>query len=344
MSRAAWLRNAWYQAAWSADLAPGALLARTLLDEPVVIFRGREGSPAVLADRCPHRFAPLSMGRIEADGVRCGYHGLAFGGNGHCIANPHGPITRALQVRAYPTIERHGAIWVWMGEDELADPASLPRLDFIDETPEAGRIQGYMPTQANYQLIVDNILDLSHADYLHPTTLGGMMTAADVHITEQEGRVRTAWTALDLAEAPPPFRAQVPPSSNMDIRISVEWQAPATMMLCVTTMPAGTPPTPADESWTLHSMTPETATRTHYFYCATRRRKLDDTNLTSAIRNAIEQAFQREDKPMLEAQQARIGTPDLLDLGPAMLSIDNGAVRARRLLARLIDRESEPRR
>ncbi|MFX5351247.1 hypothetical protein ABTD19_17620, partial [Acinetobacter baumannii] len=87
-----------------------------------------------------------------------------------------GPVVAALSVRAFPVVERHGAIWVWTGDAAKADPAVLPNLSSIDETPPLARITGYMPTAANYQLLSDNILDLSHADYLHPDTLGGINT------------------------------------------------------------------------------------------------------------------------------------------------------------------------
>ena len=79
MMSGTYLRNAWYVAAWSDDLAEGKLLARTIMKEPIVLYRRADGSPAALHDRCPHRFAPLSMGKIvHGDAVQCPYHGLEF--------------------------------------------------------------------------------------------------------------------------------------------------------------------------------------------------------------------------------------------------------------------------
>jgi len=83
------LRNAWYVAAWSMEIEEKPV-ARTILDEPVVMYRTANGEVAALVDACPHRFAPLSMGRLTNDQIRCPYHGLVFDTSGACVHNPHG--------------------------------------------------------------------------------------------------------------------------------------------------------------------------------------------------------------------------------------------------------------
>src|ERR1700736_5971695 len=118
MVSGAYLHNAWYVAAWSDDLADGQLLARTILKEPVVLYRKADGHVAALQDRCPHRFAPLSMGKIvHGDCLQCPYHGLEFDASGACTLNPHGTknIPPRARVRSYPVTEKHKAIWIWMG-------------------------------------------------------------------------------------------------------------------------------------------------------------------------------------------------------------------------------------
>jgi len=330
-----WLRNRWYQAGWSDEVTTDTPLVRTILNEPVLIWRGADGAPAALFDRCPHRFAPLSAGRIEGDRVTCGYHGLAFGRDGACVANPHSPITSRMNVKSYAMAERHGALWIWMGDPEHPDAADIPALTFIDETPEKARIRMYMPTRANYQLLTDNILDLSHADYLHPTSLGGMMTHAKTSSREEEGKIIVEWQANDCVP-PAAFKPLVPAGSNADIWIEVTWQAPALMILGTAAVVPGETRTAADESWTLHNMVPETCTTTHYFACSTRRFLVDDEGFSAMLRGALERAFLHEDKPMLERQQQAMGTDDLWALGPILLPIDAGAVRVRRKLDALI--------
>ncbi len=103
-----YLRNSWYVAAWSRDLLD-APIARTMLEEDVVLYRQPDGSAAALEDRCPHRHLPLSMGTATADGLQCGYHGMVFGADGRCVRAPSQSfVPPTARVRAYPVIERCG--------------------------------------------------------------------------------------------------------------------------------------------------------------------------------------------------------------------------------------------
>lgn len=334
-----YLRNAWYQAGWSDELVAGRPLVRTLLDQPILFWRGQGGRICALLDMCPHRFAPLSSGKVEDGRVTCGYHGLVFGADGQCVHNPHGPVTGAIRARAYPVLERHRAIWIWMGDAGAADPALVPDLSFIDRAPEMARISGYMPTAADYRLLADNILDLSHADYLHPSSLGGIMTAAKATTSEDSDRVIARWESRN-ADPIPAAKTQLPPGAKADTWVQVEWQPPALMVLGIATTPAGTASTAQDEAWTLHNMVPETATTTHYFYCSVRGFLVDDPHFSQYIRAALLNAFENEDKPMIEAQQRRIGARDFWELGPILLKSDAAAVRARRKLDALIAAEA----
>jgi len=119
-----YLHNAWYVAAWADELADGKVLGRTFLNEPVVLYRQGDGTVVALDERCPHRFAPLSMGQVlDGNRIQCPYHGLEFDGTGACVLNPHGNkrISPRLRVKSYPVIEKHNAIWIWMG-DKTPDP------------------------------------------------------------------------------------------------------------------------------------------------------------------------------------------------------------------------------
>jgi phenylpropionate dioxygenase-like ring-hydroxylating dioxygenase large terminal subunit len=336
-----YLKNCWYQAGWSEELGAGAALARTIAEVPLMFMRDGAGRPAALMDRCAHRFAPLSAGRIHDGRVTCGYHGLSFDASGQCVHNPHGGITGAMKVASFPVVERHSALWVWLGVYELADAARIPDLSYIDGTPPGARIFGYLPAKANYELLTDNILDLSHADYLHPASLGGMMTTAKTTNRAEGDDVVVEWDAVNC-EPPGAFQGLIPPPQKGDIWIQVRWTAPAVMTLATFAAPAGTPRTAAATAVTLHNMTPESPGTTHYFYCSTRPYRIEDAEFTRFLRGALEQAFASEDKPMLEKQQARMGDRDFWSLSPVLLSVDAAAVRARRKLKQLVEGENPP--
>jgi phenylpropionate dioxygenase-like ring-hydroxylating dioxygenase large terminal subunit len=331
-----YLHNCWYQAAWASELAAGPL-ARTLLDIPLILFN--VGSRvAALHDRCPHRFAPLSAGVVRDGAISCGYHGLTFDGSGHCVRNPHGAVTSAMRTASFPVAERHTAIWVWMGEANRADPGLIPDLSFIDETPETARIEFHMPTAAGYRLLTDNIMDLSHADFLHPQSLGGVITEAKSRVFKRGRGLVGEWTNLGC-QAPGMFQAKIPSPQKADYWIEVEWSAPAVMKLGTAVVPANQPRAWQDEIYALHNMTPETARSTHYFMCATRRERVDDVHYSEMLKGALAHAFLGEDKPMVEAQQARMGDADLWSLNPVLMRVDAAAVQVRRELDKMIAAE-----
>nr|WP_184070934.1 aromatic ring-hydroxylating dioxygenase subunit alpha [Sphingosinicella soli] len=337
-----YLKNVWYQAGWEAELDGDSLLSRTLLGENIVMFRGKEGAPQAILDRCPHRFAPLSAGRLNDGVVTCGYHGLSFDGEGRCVGNPHGK-PGAIRTRSFPIVARNMILWVWMGDPDQADAARIPDCSFIDETPEAARITGTLPTGAHYQLIVDNIMDLSHADYLHPTTLGGMFTGAKTHVSGGNDRLLIEYNAVDCNPAPA-FHSIVPPPQKADVRVEVQWFAAGVMILAAGAQPTGTTRDPGRDSFTLHSITPETDGSAHYFYCSTRPFLTDNVEVSASIKAALEKAFVEEDKPMLELQQRQIGDADFWSLNPLLLPIDSAAVQVRRALDKLIDAEARDER
>lgn len=339
-----YLRRCWYVAGFADELQPGQLLARTLLDEPLVFFRQPDGGVAALQDRCPHRFAPLSAGQLCEGGaaVQCPYHGLRFDAAGACVHNPHGngAIPRAARVRAWTVLERHGLLWLWAGDAAQADASLIPDLAAVTAAPEHATIRGYLPTACDYRLLADNILDLTHADYLHAGSLGsGAITRAQAEVAELDARsVRVRWLSSG-DQAPPAFdqhlREQGRPTDQWT---EVTWTAPGVMLLRVGATLQGEPREQGVDTANLHLATPETAGRTHYWYWSTRNFAVN-AQANAAIRPLIEFAFSQQDKPMLEAQQRRIGDADFWSLKPVMLAGDVGAVRVRRRLDALIAAE-----
>jgi vanillate O-demethylase monooxygenase subunit len=340
------VRNAWYVAAWSAEVSAHRPFARTLLDEPVVLFRDPHGRAQALADRCPHRFAPLHKGDVRDGTLGCPYHGLRFDGTGRCTLNPHGDgrIPEAARVRSFPLLERHGAIWIWMGEPAQADgaAAALPDFSFVD--PEHNEVStGYLLTRAHYQLSADNLLDLSHFQYLHPDTLGSPGIAGDPGRFSETGDTVRSHRRTE-AERLPPFVARafgVPDGMCVDRQFEVRWNPPGLMAIDIRVAPAGM--THGRESRSAHLLTPETAASTHYFFAFGLPKTLGPAarTLVDYALAGLTTPFRNEDLPMLEAQQAALGDGDFWERRPVLLPIDGGAIRARRIIERKLAEEAQ---
>ena len=328
--------NAWYVACWSADLAKGQALGRKFLDQDVALFRAENGSVNALHDRCPHRFAPLSAGVVRNGILQCPYHGLEFDGSGACTHNPYGPVLRSAAVRSYPIAERHRAIWIWMGDAEAADENLIPDLSVLAEAPDSAFSSGYLHTQCNFEIVIDNILDLTHTDYLHANSIAGTgMTTSSKPVTrETKDGLRVEWLASDIPLSP--FHARLYPDiERADQVVRMDWYAPAAIRLDAIFMPTGQPEEKGFANLNLHLMTPETKTTTHYFFAATRTYQLEDEALNRSVAEARYKVFSTEDKPILNLVQERMGDADFWDLKPLLLGVDEAAVRARRWIAKM---------
>ena len=334
-----YLKNAWYAAAWAPEISTG-MLARTLLDRHVVFYRDPFGKPVALADRCPHRFAPLSRGKLVDGVIECPYHGLQFNATGACVNNPHGPIPAAAKVASFPLLEKHGMIWIWMGEAEAADPALLPDFSVMADHENYTVVTGYLHLNTNYELTADNLLDLSHAQYLHPLLGNPDSAKRNVFSMKQEGR--TVWAYNHMPGEPPTKLWQMlwkTESTVGDRRAHMRWDPPSLLLLDVGFTECGRPVSEGASMPSAHILTPETGTSTHYFWAAARDTFRDDAALSEKIRVGIDAAFRLEDDPMIAACQERMGTTDLASLKPILLKTDAAAGLARRTLAALIAKE-----
>lgn len=332
------LRNAWYVAGFAEELSETGMLWRRILGDSVLLFREQNGALAGVADRCPHRLVPLSRGRLTQEGVQCGYHGLTFGGTGQCTLNPHGP-TAGLSVRSYPVNESQGILWIWMGASDPAAIQAVPEFERLDEAQFHVR-HGYLHGRAHYELMTDNILDLSHIEFLHPALGTEAVRAAKVEVKQAGDRVQT--TRRMLGEVLPAGLAKVYDviDKRVNRSMTVTWLAPSNLVLQVMIEPVDASDDRPLGSQSLHLFTPETMTTTHYFFISSLDRTIADEAMTDAFQPALIQAFANEDKPMIDAQAELLGEADIMSFKPALLSIDKAPVLARRTLARLIAEES----
>jgi phenylpropionate dioxygenase-like ring-hydroxylating dioxygenase large terminal subunit len=174
--------NAWYAAAWAEDVGR-KFVPRVILGQPVILYRKGDGAPVALENRCAHRRMALSEGNLIGDDVQCMYHGLMYRPDGACFHVPgQSRVPPGMGVRSYPCAERHALVWLWPGDPARADPARIPRFDWLDD-PARGKTGRYMRVAANYQLIVDNLLDLSHLAYVHTKTVGNTAVGEQAAVT-----------------------------------------------------------------------------------------------------------------------------------------------------------------
>ena len=331
------LRNVWYVAAWPEDVTETPL-RRVVTGEPVVLFRLSDGTPAALLDICPHRWVPLSRGRVVEDQIECGYHGLRFDASGACTHNPHGEVRPAnASVRRFPVVEMHGIVWIWMGDAEQADSARIPDFAVVGRGDHA-IAKGSMRVDANVDLITDNLLDLSHVQYLHPQ-LRSPSGGEQRYEVRQEGS--TVWSMRWRDRTLPNGLHEMfwPKDKLGDTRAHMRWDAPSVMFLDVGITECGAPVEEGVALPSVHLLTPETESSTHYFWGFLRNRRIEDADLTARIRSLGIQAFEGEDKPVIEAQQENGRIAERHRMRQVLLTPDAAAMRVRRVFAELLEAE-----
>jgi vanillate O-demethylase monooxygenase subunit len=340
------LSDVWYVAGWSDEVARDRPLARTIANTPVVMFRDNRGELAALRDRCPHRFSPLSKGRIANGVIECGYHGLQFDRKGACVANPHGSISKALAVESFTMAERDGLLWLWLGDSAKARMESIPDMSAVQQEPPNSHFRGHLSVRAHHLLLVDNILDLSHADYLHKAALGsgGTMTRTRPRIEEGEDFILAEWFAAKEGKGVAIMRAELAdPNALIDMWTSVRWHTSGAVLLKVGITPTGEPRDQGIVTHVIHAMTPQTPGSSHYFYRVWRNYQSDNAEYSRMMEGAVRFAFEGEDKDMIEAQQINMGDGDFMSMKPALLAIDSASMRARRLFDRALAAEDMAR-
>jgi len=332
------LRNAWYMVAWSHELGASAL-PRRVLDTPLCVFRDPSGAPSALLDRCPHRFAPLSRGTVLSGMLQCGYHGLTFDAFGQCIATARGGrVPSAIAVPAFPCYEQDAMIWVWMGEAGEAETEKIPRFIYHLD-PGFRVVTGTSRVAAHYELLTDNLLDLSHTAYLHPA-FGGADWQPHHRIQAVGDTIHSQYVIEDI-EIPAFFAAMVPEGSMSRIVEwdDIRWNAPASMFLETRFGPAGSVIDNGFPVPSTHVLTPESAALTRYFWASAvpaNSRLSDDDH-----RHFLREAFDNEDVPMIEAVHQSMNGAEFWSGRPLLLPADTAAVHARRRLSKLIADERQ---
>ncbi len=334
------LMNCWYMGAWSHEVSE-APLSRRLLGVGTLFFRKPDGTVAALRDRCPHRFAPLSKGKVVGDTIQCPYHGLKFDSSGQCVSAPlEEKPPRAVRVQSFPVIERDNIIWFWPGEPQAADPALLPDFSYLVD-PAYKHVFGLTHVKAHYELETDNLMDLSHVDLLHPAFAGVLSTRSTFKASRKGNQVQSNWFSSNAPNAPSLEHGPYPTNGEkIDQWLEMRWDPPGSMYLEVAVTKTGQT---RDAGYTMpgvHILTPETEHSTLYFWAGSLY--VEDQVPMDMFRESFVNTFEYEDKPMIEEVAAAMdGQTDLLAMQPLLLRSDAGSVLARRVMAELIAKERQ---
>jgi vanillate O-demethylase monooxygenase subunit len=344
------IRNAWYMATWAADVTEKPL-ARTLLGEPIVLYRTKDGAPAALADRCCHRGFPLAHGEVVAEGLQCGYHGLIYDRGGACIRIPgQDKIPPSARVRAYPVVERDRILWLWPGDPALADPASIVSYPYHDDVAHWPHKTQTMRLNCSYDLVIDNLLDLTHLAYVHRRTIGGNPDAhmrAEMHVDATPNGVHFIRWLLNSIP-PPTYVAGAGFTGRVDRWMDFEFVAPGAVVQFTGALDVNTGARTPDDPYggkreggfalrILHCIVPETEHSCFYFWSAANGYRQHEPAATEQLFEQIDSTF-REDELVLEAQYARVRAqkdPPLMNLNS-----DRARVLAHQALRRLANAET----
>lgn len=335
------VRNCWYVAGWVSELPDEGTITRTLINEPILMFRTSRGDIVALEDRCCHRQAPLSLGRREGDDIRCMYHGLKFDASGKCIEIPgQQTIPAKARVRRYAVAAKHSWLWVWMGDEATADPALIPAAVGLDD-PQWVLRSGNIDYQANHLLIHDNLCDFSHIAYVHENSFGG----GDDRIAKTRPKISTLPRGIRVERwsLNAPGRNSFGVPAGLDRWLRYDYLVPGVLLMRSENHPVGTAerfghgePTsePIHANFTSQAVTAMTDDTSRYFYSWGPRASEAEANpqLPQIMFDLANRAFE-EDRKIIEAQQRNLKLRP--EPEPLMIGHDRGPSLMRAIIEKM---------
>ena len=185
----------WYPVLDSRELPKGQPIGVKRFGQKLVFWRGPENSIVCMLDKCRHRGAALSIGKVLHGHLQCPFHGFEydFSGNvAHIPANGrNAPLPKDFQVMSYPAREAHDFIWVWWGEPQ-SDYPPLPWFEDLDSRFSYGRDYDLWPV--HYSRAIENQLDVFHLPFVHHNTIGrGRRYITDGPFTELKDNTLKVW-------------------------------------------------------------------------------------------------------------------------------------------------------
>jgi vanillate O-demethylase monooxygenase subunit len=330
--------NCWYVAATSDEVGQG-LLARRLLDKPVLLYRRGSGEVVAMEDRCIHRAYPLSEGRRDGDRVVCGYHGFAYDPDG-CLADVPSQenVPPGARVRTYPIHEQSPFVWIWLGDPGVAALRPPPREPWYGDGAGWTSTHEVVRVEANYLLLHEHYLDLTDVFVMHPEVV-----PPDIEVLPQLDEVEVSERSVSYFRETPPSRlaaweaeiTDLPADTSGTRREEGTFVSPALHVQHYVIDPEGGKPY---ELLRIQGFTPESPQATHVFLQMARNFATDNDRVGEFLRTMFHEWAMR-DAAVLETIQRRLGeaTEPRRDIN---VKADRAAVRARRIAMEMVNEES----
>ena len=343
----AYPRSQWYIGAFSHEVGRTPM-ERTLLGEPVVFYRTQAGAAVAVAGRCPHRRFPMVRAAVVGDALECGYHGWTFDCSGVCTRIPSQEqyVPAGFHIRTYPVVEKWQWLWIWMGEPAAADAALIPDHAqlHLEDSDWLASVGGVEPLAGRFQLMNENVLDLTHVSFVHAATIGTAGIASAPISVEDRGRYLHSERTVSEPEPTAFHRRVLGLDGPVDRVLVTDFFPPAFLASGSRFFRAGESGTPGarlyGEFRVFHVATPETPTTSHYFWGFTRSFGQNDAALTEELRAGWRLGV-LEDVDAIEANER------MIDLGPLQNDLsaqaDAGPLRGRKMVEHMIlaERETE---
>ena len=328
------LRNAWYCAGWDTDVGIGRedLVVRRIAGRSILLYRTTEGRLVAMEDRCPHRSAPLSLGRKEGDAVRCMYHGLLFGPDGECREVPGmNKLPPNCAAATLPVVERDNWIWVWMGDAVNADESLICKA-LGPSDPNWTLKTNSIRIETNYRQEIANLADLSHVSWVHGMTFGGSDGWSFIK-PRHKRHTRGIETRYCVRSVPAPTFAThlFAPDDRFDIQVHVTLSVPCNFIMSFRVHEAGgAKEGPADgklllDTFTSQAVTPRDEGSIDYYFSWGTSKETEFPGIVDLMYRTNMEAF-LEDKRILEGQRQRqLEYPDapqvdiIHDAGPGQM-------------------------
>ncbi|HWT31466.1 MAG TPA: Rieske 2Fe-2S domain-containing protein [Propylenella sp.] len=293
--------NCWWVAALAEEVTQD-LLGRWLCDTPVLLYRREDGTATAIEDRCPHRSAPLHLGCRKGDNVQCGYHGFTFAPDGSCVSVPSMKVPPpSLRIRSFPVIESYPFVWVYLGDPaRIGDVPAPHTLEWASDAAFA-EVHGRIDIAANYMLLKENVLDLTHFGFVHAKSFK-ITDWVDAPRLTGEGEICGYRQSFSSSPLPPVFAEPMglPAGTPYDRENYGSFLTPALQIAAVDLIDPATKEV-TGRFRVSHATTPIDQTHMHYFWVGGRDYGTSPAEMAEF--KALTEVGFAEDETMIEAVQ-----------------------------------------